>query len=60
MGILPSCRQVEQLGIKQNASMKKIRWEPYKDDVCCFQQILEAELYKIATVRLLPFHQPSK
>ena len=32
---------------------EKVRWELHKDAACCFEEILEAAPYTIATVQLL-------
>ena len=61
MGIIPRIllvRTIVRLYHLDSNQMpeEKERWELHKDAACCFQQILKAAHYKIATVRTLTSH----
>ena len=68
MGILPNCNQVSTIVWLHYqdfniAIWEQARWELHKDATCCFEQIVEAALYKTAAVQLCSSHftnHPSK
>ena len=54
--VLNSSRAITFTNKEAKMPRKSAKWKIYKDDAYCFEQILEAEAHKTATVRPLTSH----